>query len=102
MPRGKSAWRWAMAAGAATMAASLAPALLAAAPAPSLQPGGKLDPATTKRGAEIYASVCSACHEQGLNRAPQRTMLSLMTPEAIDVALTSGVMQAQGSGLSAA
>jgi polyvinyl alcohol dehydrogenase (cytochrome) len=91
-----------MAAGAATMAASLAPALLAAAPAPSLQPGGKLDPATTKRGAEIYASVCSACHEQGLNRAPQRTMLSLMTPEAIDVALTSGVMQAQGSGLSAA
>jgi polyvinyl alcohol dehydrogenase (cytochrome) len=66
-----------------------------------LQPVEKLDPVTAKRGAEIYATVCSACHEQGLNRAPQRATLELMTPESIDLALTQGVMRAQGAGLTA-
>ena len=62
----------------------------------------KLDPVTARRGAEIYAGVCSACHEQGLNRAPQRAMLELMTPESIDQALTDGVMKTQATGLTVA
>jgi polyvinyl alcohol dehydrogenase (cytochrome) len=59
----------------------------------------KLDPSTIKRGAEVYGSVCSACHDQGVGRAPQRTMLSLMTPESIDLALTKGVMRPQAAAL---
>jgi polyvinyl alcohol dehydrogenase (cytochrome) len=91
-------------AGLAALAA--APSILAAAPAGNDSVTGakdkagiKLDPATVKRGAEIYGGVCSACHDAGLNRAPQRTMLELMTPESIDLALTEGVMRAQGAGL---
>ena len=60
-----------------------------------------LPPEVLKRGAEIYDGVCSACHETGVNRAPQRAMLSLMTPESINVALTQGVMRAQAAKLSA-
>ncbi len=67
--------------------------------------GGKgdfsnLDPAKAGRGGEVYAEVCAACHDKGLNRAPQRAMLSLMTPESIHRALTEGVMQEQAAGLS--
>jgi polyvinyl alcohol dehydrogenase (cytochrome) len=54
-----------------------------------------LDPAVARRGAEIYAGVCAACHDQGLNRAPQRYMIALMTPESIHRALTEGVMRGQ-------
>ena len=61
-----------------------------------------LDPAVAKRGAAIYGAICSACHDRGLNRAPQKTMIEFMTPESIDLALTKGVMKAQASGLSAA
>jgi polyvinyl alcohol dehydrogenase (cytochrome) len=59
------------------------------------------DPKAAGRGGEIYATVCAACHDKGLNRAPQRAMLSLMTPESIHRALTVGVMkeQAEGAGL---
>jgi polyvinyl alcohol dehydrogenase (cytochrome) len=52
-----------------------------------------LDPAVAKRGAEIYGGSCGGCHEQGLNRAPQRFMISQMTPESIRRALTEGVMR---------
>lgn len=102
---GNPGWRWAFAAGAWAILGSVATAL-AAALSPSspsgLQPVEKLDPVTAKRGAEIYATVCSACHEQGLNRAPQRAMLELMTPESIDLALTQGVMRPQGASLTTA
>ncbi len=60
-----------------------------------------IDPATAGKGGEVYASVCAACHDKGLDRAPQRAMLSLMTPESINRALTEGVMQEQSAGLSA-
>ena len=65
-------------------------------------PTYELDPVAAKRGGEIYNGVCGACHEQGLNRAPQRYMISLMTPESIRRALTDGVMrgQAAAAGLS--
>ena len=54
-----------------------------------------VDPMKAGRGGEIYATVCASCHDKGLNRAPQRAMLSLMTPESINRALTTGVMKEQ-------
>src|SRR5579859_5248057 len=102
---GNRAWQWVIAAGTLTLVGSVATALaagLSPQSSTSLQPVEKLDPVTARRGAEIYATVCSACHEQGLNRAPQRAMLQLMTPESIDLALTQGVMRPQGAGLTAA
>jgi polyvinyl alcohol dehydrogenase (cytochrome) len=55
----------------------------------------ELDAATAGKGGEVYNGLCAACHEKGLNRAPQRAMLSLMTPESIYRALTAGVMKEQ-------
>jgi polyvinyl alcohol dehydrogenase (cytochrome) len=90
----------------AAMAVTLGVWLAAGSAAPyqsnPMGPPVKLDPVIAKRGAEIYAGVCSACHEQGLNRAPQRGMLNLMTPESIDFALTEGVMRGQAAALSPA
>jgi polyvinyl alcohol dehydrogenase (cytochrome) len=50
-------------------------------------------------GAEVYRANCAACHDAGVNRAPQRMNLIDMTPEAIHAALTGGAMQPQGSAL---
>ncbi|MGI9327914.1 MAG: PQQ-binding-like beta-propeller repeat protein [Pseudomonadales bacterium] len=55
---------------------------------------------TNSQGGRVYAEACAACHEQGLNRAPQRAMLVLMSPESIYRAMTSGIMQTQASALS--
>lgn len=52
---------------------------------------------TDTPGGRVYMQACASCHEAGLNRAPQRAMLSLMTPETIYRALTRGVMQAQAA-----
>lgn len=58
-----------------------------------------LDAATARRGGEVYARTCAACHDKGLNRAPHKRMLSLMTPESIHRALIEGVMRAQVTGV---
>ncbi len=50
-------------------------------------------------GKQIYQANCAACHDQGLGRAPQFTILRYMSPEAIHRALTSGVMRAQAAAL---
>ncbi len=60
-----------------------------------------VDAATVAKGHDVYQQVCSGCHEAGVNRAPQRFLLSQMTPESIHRALTDGVMQVQASELSA-
>ena len=51
-------------------------------------------------GAQVYRENCAACHDAGLNRAPQRGNLVDMTPEAIHRALTSGALQEHGTALS--
>ncbi|GGC06309.1 cytochrome CBB3 [Novosphingobium endophyticum] len=51
-------------------------------------------------GARIYRENCAACHDSGAGRAPIRTVIGYMTPDAILAALTSGAMKAQGSVLS--
>jgi len=55
---------------------------------------------TSTPSGKIYTNTCASCHEQGLDRAPHRTMLLLMSPDSIYRALTRGVMQAQSAGLS--
>lgn len=53
-------------------------------------------------GAQVYREVCAACHDSGVDRAPQRMALHDMTPEAILRALTTGSMRQQGAALSPA
>ncbi|MBS0580695.1 MAG: PQQ-binding-like beta-propeller repeat protein [Proteobacteria bacterium] len=53
-------------------------------------------------GAKLFAERCASCHEGGVARAPNRSLLELLTPQAIDAALTTGPMQAQAQGLDAA
>ncbi len=56
--------------------------------------------ATDSVGGRLYTAACASCHEQGLNRAPHRSMLLLMSPHSIYRAMSEGVMQAQSSSLS--
>lgn len=51
------------------------------------------DAASAGRAGEVYTQVCAACHDKGLNRAPQRSMLALMPAESINRALTEGIMK---------
>jgi len=50
-------------------------------------------------GGQVYREHCAACHDAGAARAPQRIILSYMTPAAIHAALISGVMRVQAAGL---
>ena len=50
-------------------------------------------------GAAIYKDRCSICHEGQVPKAPSRTFVQFMRPEAIYAALTTGVMQPQAAGL---
>ncbi len=49
--------------------------------------------------AQIYASICAACHEGQVPRAPHSVEFQMLGPRAILAALESGVMQEQGSHL---
>jgi polyvinyl alcohol dehydrogenase (cytochrome) len=61
--------------------------------------GDSIDPKILAGGARIYTEVCSSCHDQGVNRAPQRYIIAQLQPETIHRALTSGVMQPMAVGL---
>lgn len=50
-------------------------------------------------GAEVYGTVCASCHDEGLDHAPHRSMLRLMSPDSIYAALSHGAMQVQAEGL---
>lgn len=78
-------------------------ALLAAAPAPALEPhevGGVN--AADGIGKQMFADACASCHDAGLDRAPHSNILREMAPEAILRALTDGAMREQGSAFSPA
>lgn len=51
-------------------------------------------------GGEVYGDVCATCHDEGLDRAPHRSMLRLMSPDSIHNALSQGAMRPQAEGLS--
>jgi polyvinyl alcohol dehydrogenase (cytochrome) len=51
-------------------------------------------------GAAIYHGICQHCHEGQAPKAPSRTFIQMMTPEAIELALTVGIMKQQAAGLS--
>ncbi len=53
-------------------------------------------------GAAVYHRVCQNCHEGQAPKAPARTFLEMMRPEAIDAALTVGIMRQQAASLTAA
>jgi polyvinyl alcohol dehydrogenase (cytochrome) len=55
---------------------------------------------TSSSGGQAYMRVCAGCHEQGLDKAPQRAMLLLMSAQSIHRAMTKGVMQTQSATLS--
>ncbi len=52
-------------------------------------------------GASIYHRGCETCHSGLAPKAPARTFLEMMTPEAIDRALTVGIMRSEAASLSA-
>ncbi|MBS0579451.1 MAG: PQQ-binding-like beta-propeller repeat protein [Proteobacteria bacterium] len=60
----------------------------------------KVDPETLP-GAPVYHTVCAACHEGQVAKAPHKMFLQMMPPENILAALTTGLMKEQASGLSA-
>ena len=51
-------------------------------------------------GLQVYEETCKTCHEGAIAKAPHRDMLSLMSPDIIVSALTSGAMQPMAAHLS--
>jgi polyvinyl alcohol dehydrogenase (cytochrome) len=56
----------------------------------------------TANGEAVYSQHCASCHDGGAARAPSRSALGQMAAENIRFALTTGSMNAQAAGLSAA
>jgi len=50
-------------------------------------------------GRAHFDKACATCHLGAVQKAPHKEMIGLMTPEAILVTLTTGVMQQEASGL---
>jgi polyvinyl alcohol dehydrogenase (cytochrome) len=50
-------------------------------------------------GHKVYLDSCAGCHEGGMPKAPHESMISMMTPEAILRALTTGVMKDNAAAL---
>lgn len=57
--------------------------------------------AATAPGAAHYQRVCAACHDGAVQKAPHRSMIALMTPEAILHALEHGIMRQEAAPLNA-
>jgi polyvinyl alcohol dehydrogenase (cytochrome) len=53
-------------------------------------------------GAKIYKGFCAACHDVGVERAPNRESLKAMSPERVLAAMESGAMVPMAGRLSAA
>ena len=59
-------------------------------------------PASAQDGAAAYKQNCAACHDAGVDRAPNREALQSMTAERVLAALESGAMISMASRSSAA
>src|SRR5215467_6795134 len=53
-------------------------------------------------GAKLYKGFCAACHDAGVERAPNRESLKAMSPERVLAAMESGAMVPMAGRLSAA
>lgn len=73
---------------------------LAAPPAQQITPTSV--EAGLKAGENIYTRQCASCHDGGAPQAPRRDALARLPAARIEAALTTGVMQTQAAGLSAA
>src|SRR5215813_9522848 len=58
--------------------------------------------ASAQDGAAIYKDRCAGCHDAPTGRVPALSVIKQMTGEAVYLALTSGAMKEQTSGLSTA
>jgi polyvinyl alcohol dehydrogenase (cytochrome) len=97
----------------ALLSATFAPAFAAApSPPPSAAPAsGDLSDIKAKMnaaaaadpeklpGAQVYRERCMSCHEGQAQKAPTKTFLSMMSPEAIYDALSVGIMVPMATGL---
>jgi len=54
-----------------------------------------------ERAEALFSVNCAACHGNPATGAPTRAALKTRTPQAIEAALTTGLMREQGRGLSA-
>src|ERR1700675_472321 len=55
-----------------------------------------------KDGETLYRQRGASCHDTGVSRAPNRVAMAHMSPENVRLALTSGAMSKQATGLSPA
>jgi polyvinyl alcohol dehydrogenase (cytochrome) len=58
--------------------------------------------ASADDGATVYKQVCASCHDNGLERAPDRDALRTMSPERVLAALETGPMISMTAARSAA
>jgi len=58
--------------------------------------------ASVPDGGALYQKACARCHDAGVERAPNRSVLKQMLPENIRLALVSGSMSKLGLGLNTA
>ena len=53
-----------------------------------------------KKGEALYEENCASCHDGGVHRGPNKSMVALMSANSIFKALTDGVMTSQAQALS--
>ena len=58
------------------------------------------DTGAARPGAAAYGARCAQCHDNAVYKAPAKSFLQLMAPDAIYAALADGIMQTQAAGLS--
>lgn len=64
--------------------------------------GDQGDAPSSTDGRALYEAHCESCHGGGVSKAPQMSLLEIMSPQSILRAMQSGVMQTQAAGMSEA
>ena len=67
--------------------------------APSLTTGDLQYPQGTNAGIFAFTARCAACHDHGMNQAPDRYALNRRTPEEVLATISSGPHASHASGL---